>query len=85
MTIIGDSALCIAFPERHMALWQRGPEAWRRAIQPLVSHPTVTRACGFAGLAFGFWLASRQFESDRSLQSAARHYTRELQHAVGSA
>ncbi len=60
MSIIGDSLLCVVSPRRHVGLWMRGPEWWRKSCEPFVRHPTLTRLCGAAGVGFGLWLAWRQ-------------------------
>jgi hypothetical protein len=60
MIAIGDSLLCILSPRRHTSLWLDGPPVWRRACEPFVKHPDMTRMLGLFGLGFGLWLAWRQ-------------------------
>jgi hypothetical protein len=59
MTIIGDSALCVVSPQRHISLWLSGPGWWERTWRPFVRHPALTRALGVFGLGFGLWLATK--------------------------
>jgi hypothetical protein len=71
MLVIGDSMLCVLSPERHVALWVKGPNWWERSLEPLERKPDLTRALGLAGIGFGFWLASQQ-RPRRQLTERAR-------------
>lgn len=63
MMVIGDSMLSVVAPKQHVELWNSGPSLWKRACEPFVRHPNLTRALGIAGIGFGFWLARRQERS----------------------
>ena len=60
MMMIGDAALAIVEPRRHVELWESGPRWWRRMMGPFVRRPHLTQAIGVAELAAGLWLAHRQ-------------------------
>lgn len=64
MMMIGDGALGLLQPQRHMRLWENGPCWWRAMMQPFVRRPALTRAVGAAELAAGIWLAHRQQPHD---------------------
>lgn len=94
MLAIGDGLLCAVRPEQHTGLWLRGPDWWRRTMEPFVDHPNVTRVLGLAGIGFGVWLASRQWAAaDReaagrgagALGRAARRSADRVRSAVGAA
>lgn len=60
LAMIGDGTMAMLKPRGHIALWQRGPRPWRKAMTPFVRHPMLTRLAGAAGIAAGIWLAARQ-------------------------
>jgi len=64
--MIGDGALSLAQPRRHMALWNAGPEPWRRFVSYFEERPALTMVVGAASIALGFWLANalRRDEED---------------------
>ena len=44
MMMIGDVALAVMDPHRHMKLaWENGPHLWERMMRPFVKHPELTR------------------------------------------
>lgn len=55
---IGDGALSVAAPRRHVSLWRGGPPPWRRFMRALGRRPTLTRAIGAAELLVGVLLVS---------------------------
>jgi hypothetical protein len=60
MGLIGDGALAVIEPRRHIELWFTGPKLWRKMMLPFMRSPTLTRWFGAAEVAAGFWLASKQ-------------------------
>ena len=82
MTIIGDSFLCLLSPRRHVSLWLDGPRWWRASTEPFVRYPTLTRALGVAGIAFGVLLAWRQEPTVMEIQSSSGASLRRLQEAM---
>ena len=60
LVLIGDGAIGLFDTERHLQLWQSGPEGWRRAMTYLAEKPNLTRALSILEIGFGFWLATRQ-------------------------
>jgi hypothetical protein len=60
MMMIGDGALALFDPRRHVDLWVEGPELWRKTMKPFVKRPGLTRILGILELGAGVWLASRQ-------------------------
>ena len=57
--MIGDGALSLTQPRRHMQLWNAGPEPWRKLVSFFEQRPGLTMAMGAASIAVGFWLASQ--------------------------
>lgn len=64
--MIGDGALALTQPQRHVALWNAGPRPWRAMCSYLEERPVLTMAIGLASIASGFLLAStlRREEED---------------------
>ena len=58
---IGDAAIEILFPRRHSLLWETGPEPGRRLARFFARNPNLMRLLGGTQLAFGLWLALRQY------------------------
>lgn len=56
--MIGDGALALTQPRRHVALWNTGPQAWRDLCSYFEARPMLTMALGAASIAAGFWIAS---------------------------
>jgi hypothetical protein len=56
--MIGDGALALLQPRRHMQLWNAGPAPWRNLVSFFEERPALTRATGAASIALGLWLAS---------------------------
>jgi hypothetical protein len=59
MCMIGDGVLALLDRRRHIHLWLRGPEAWERAVEPLVGRPALTDLAAVE-IGLGLWLARRQ-------------------------
>lgn len=64
MLMIGDGALALTQPRRHMQLWNTGPEPWRALCTFFEERPGLTMAVGAAAIAGGFWLASQLQRDD---------------------
>ena len=58
MILIGDGILNVTHPRRHSALWNCGPEPYRRVASKLQSRPQATRGIGLAMVALGIWLGN---------------------------
>jgi hypothetical protein len=56
--MIGDGALALLQPRRHVQLWNAGPEPWRNLVSFFEERPVLTRATGAASIALGLWLAN---------------------------
>lgn len=63
MVMIGDGVLNMVHPRRHSALWNCGPQSYRRVAGKLESHPQVARGLGLALVALGVWLGCRAAKS----------------------
>ncbi|HEY7117904.1 MAG TPA: hypothetical protein VH475_15055 [Tepidisphaeraceae bacterium] len=61
LMMIGDGALCLLFPRRHVGLWSGGPRVWREAMETFTDHPRATRSLGAVSVVLGCWLAQRQY------------------------
>ncbi len=64
MLMIGDGALALTQPRRHMQLWNTGPGPWRALCTFFEERPGPTMAVGAAAIAGGFWLASQLQRDD---------------------
>lgn len=58
---IGDGVVALLAPRGHSLLWETGPEPLRRAARFFAENPNHMRALGAAEVAFGLWLALRQY------------------------
>ncbi len=58
---IGDGAIELLAPEEHSLLWDAGPESVRRIARFFAENPNYMRLLGAAQIAFGVWLALRQY------------------------
>jgi hypothetical protein len=61
MAIIGDGVVEVVAPRPHSLLWETGPEAARKTARFFAENPNLMRALGLAEIAFGLWLAFRQY------------------------
>jgi hypothetical protein len=59
MILIGDGVLNLAHPRRHSALWNCGPQSYRKFATELQTHPQVTRILGLGLVALGIWVGTR--------------------------
>jgi hypothetical protein len=58
---IGDGAIALASPREHSLLWEVGPEGTRKVARFFAEKPNYMRLIGAAQIAFGLWLALRQY------------------------
>ncbi|MDQ3590365.1 MAG: hypothetical protein M3392_09045 [Actinomycetota bacterium] len=61
---IGDGAIELISPREHSLLWEVGPEGARKIARFFVENPHYMRLLGAAQIAFGLWLALRQYRED---------------------
>ena len=58
---IGDGAIELLAPREHSLLWEVGPEGARKVARFFADDPNYMRLLGAAQIAFGVWLAFRQY------------------------
>ena len=58
---IGDAVIELVSPREHSLLWETGPEGSRRLARFFADNPNLMRLLGASQLAFGLWLALRQY------------------------
>lgn len=58
---IGDGAIELIAPREHSLLWETGPQSVRRVARFFAENPNHMRLLGAAQIAFGVWLALRQY------------------------
>jgi len=58
---IGDGAIELLSPREHSLLWEVGPEGTRKIARFFADNPGYMRLLGAAQVAFGLWLALRQY------------------------
>ena len=61
LTTISDGALALVAPREHSLLWEVGPEGIRRMTRFFADNPNYMRLLGAPQIAFGLWLAFRQY------------------------
>ena len=61
---IGDGAIELVAPREHSLLWEVGPESSRKAVRFFAENPNYMRLLGASQIAFGLWLALRQYRDD---------------------
>jgi hypothetical protein len=61
MLTIGDGAIELVSPREHSLLWEVDPESTRKVARFFAEKPNYTRLIGAAEIAFGLWLALRQY------------------------
>ena len=61
---IGDAVIELVSPKEHSQLWEASPEWGRRAARFFARNPNLMRLIGVGQLAFGLWLALRQYQED---------------------
>jgi hypothetical protein len=58
---IGDGAIELVAPREHSLLWEIGPESTRKVARFFADNPGYMRLLGASQIAFGLWLALRQY------------------------
>ncbi len=58
---IGDGAIEVLAPIEHSRLWVVGPEGVRKVARFFADNPRYMRLLGASQIAFGVWLALRQY------------------------
>ena len=61
---IGDGIVELLAPTEHSLLWDAGPEGVRKAARFFADNPNYMRLLGLAQIAFGVWLALRQYSEE---------------------
>ena len=61
---IGDGAIELISPRGHSLLWETGPESVRKLARFSAENPKYMRLLGAAQIAFGLWLALRQYREE---------------------
>jgi hypothetical protein len=61
LTTIGDGALALVAPREHSLLWEVGPQSIRKITRFFADNPNYMRLLGASQIAFGLWLAFRQY------------------------
>jgi hypothetical protein len=61
---IGDGAIEVVSPREHSLLWEVGPEGARKVARFFAENPNYMRLIGAAQIAFGLWLALRQYREE---------------------
>ena len=57
----GDGLIALIAPREHSLLWEVGPEGVRKLARLSAENPNYIRLLGAAQIAFGLWLALRQY------------------------
>jgi hypothetical protein len=58
---IGDGVIEVLAPRDHSLLWEVGPEGARKVARLFADNPNYMRLLGASQVAFGIWLALRQY------------------------
>ena len=58
---IGDGMIELLSPREHSLLWEFGPDGVRRVARFFANNPNLMRILGILQVAFGLWLALRQY------------------------
>ena len=61
---IGDGVVELLVPKGHSLLWDVGPQGARKLARFFADNPNYMRLLGAAQIAFGIWLASRQYREE---------------------
>jgi hypothetical protein len=58
---IGDGMIELISPREHSLLWEFGPDSFRNVARFFADNPNLMRLLGVLQVAFGLWLALRQY------------------------
>lgn len=64
LTTIGDGTLALIAPREHSLLWEVGPQGIRKVARFFADNPIYMRLLGATQIAFGVWLAFRQYRDE---------------------
>jgi hypothetical protein len=65
MMFIRDGALCLLQPLQHVAIWDCGPQFYKKVALHLESHPGTARLLGLTFLGIGICLGKSAAQSNR--------------------
>ena len=58
---VGDGIIAMIFPTEHSLLWEFGPARVQKVARFFAEKPNLMRLLGASQVAFGIWLAQRQY------------------------
>jgi hypothetical protein len=58
---VGDGIIEMIFPAEHSLLWEFGSTRVRKVAHFFAENPNLMRLLGVAQVAFGIWVAQRQY------------------------
>ncbi len=61
---LGDGVIALLAPREHSLLWETGPESVRKLVRFFADNPGYLRILGATQIAFGVWLALRQYREE---------------------
>lgn len=61
---LGDGVIALLAPREHSLLWETGPESVRKLTRFFADNPSYLRILGATQIAFGIWLALRQYREE---------------------
>jgi uncharacterized protein YjeT (DUF2065 family) len=61
---VGDGIIAFLAPREHSLLWELGPEGARKVARFFADNSNYMRLLGATQVAFGVWLAFRQYRED---------------------
>lgn len=61
---LGDGVIALLAPREHSLLWETGPESVRKLTRFFADNPSYLRILGATQIAFGVWLALRQYRGE---------------------
>jgi hypothetical protein len=59
---VGDGIIAVIFPTEHSLLWEFGPAWVRKVVRFFAENSNLMRLLGASQVAFGIWLAQRQYQ-----------------------
>ena len=65
---IGDGVIELLAPKEHSLLWEAGPMSARKVARFFADNPAYMRLLGGMQIAFGLWLALRQYTEEEKEQ-----------------
>jgi hypothetical protein len=71
LAMIGEGVIGVAYPEKHLRLWNVGPQRLRSLVAALAAHPRLMRLTFGAEALAGLWLAQRELKSGEATPDEA--------------